>query len=639
MVYAKKLLGGLLVAALVLATVELVLYAVGVRPRTYEDDPFVAFSSQSPLFVENKDGAGGPLMRTSESKLSLFNQQTFSKDKPKGTYRVFCLGGSTTFGRPYEDGTSFSGWLRELLPACDPSLRWEVINAGGISYASYRVAVVMEELLEFEPDLFIVYTGHNEFLERRTYGDAIRRARSPLSPVYMALHKTRIMSGLGHLLRRDKSAPDGTSVLSTEVEARLDKSVGPADYQRSDASTLDIIEHFRFNVERMIDMARSAQADIILITPASNLRSCTPFKSDNLESLDPTQRRQWLSLVTEAATAEGDQALALLAKAERIDPRHAGAAFHEGEVLFSMGKYDEARRAFAKSRDEDICPLRAKTDMISIVRDTAARKGVPLVDFVKILGNRAAHGVPGDDYFIDHVHPTIEGNRLLALSLIQAMTAMGRVTPSGNWDQSAVDMVAEQIESSLDNTKLALALKNQAKVLGWAGKAKDASRLARQALELDSTDAETHYLIGRGHDLRGEHEAAADFYRQAINLNPDLPDVHGALGINLSSRGQHMASIEFFYKAIKLRPEDWRAYDGMAIALMECDRLDQALDCASKAVEISGGSASPLYNKGLILLRLGRKGLAMEHFRLALKQRPDWRLPMQEIKDAETDRR
>ena len=43
------------------------------------------------------------------------------------TYRIFCLGGSTTYGRPYNDTTSFAGWLRELLPVADPQRRWEVI--------------------------------------------------------------------------------------------------------------------------------------------------------------------------------------------------------------------------------------------------------------------------------------------------------------------------------------------------------------------------------------------------------------------------------------------------------------------------------------------------------------------------------
>ena len=52
-----------------------------------------------------------------------------------------------------------------------------MINAGGISYASYRVAVVIKELARYEPDLFIIYTGHNEFLEERTYRTLIESLR------------------------------------------------------------------------------------------------------------------------------------------------------------------------------------------------------------------------------------------------------------------------------------------------------------------------------------------------------------------------------------------------------------------------------------------------------------------------------
>ena len=85
------------------------------------------------------------------------------------------MGGSTTYGRPYFDNVSFCGWLRAYLQAADPTRNWEVINAGGVSYASYRVAILMEELVEYDPDLFIVYSGHNEFLERRTYPQIIAR--------------------------------------------------------------------------------------------------------------------------------------------------------------------------------------------------------------------------------------------------------------------------------------------------------------------------------------------------------------------------------------------------------------------------------------------------------------------------------
>ena len=91
------------------------------------------------------------MLATAANKKDVFNVQAFSARKKANTYRIFCLGGSTTFGRPYDDRTSFAGWLRAFLAAADPSRTWEVINAGGISYASYRVAALMDELSRYEP--------------------------------------------------------------------------------------------------------------------------------------------------------------------------------------------------------------------------------------------------------------------------------------------------------------------------------------------------------------------------------------------------------------------------------------------------------------------------------------------------------
>ena len=112
---------------------ELVLTAAGVRPVLVEEDPYVGFSSQLRLYEPT--GRGDEL-RTARNKLQLFNEQTFSRAKPSGVYRIFTLGGSTTYGRPFDDRTSFSGWLRTYLTALDDSKVWEVINAGGISYAT-----------------------------------------------------------------------------------------------------------------------------------------------------------------------------------------------------------------------------------------------------------------------------------------------------------------------------------------------------------------------------------------------------------------------------------------------------------------------------------------------------------------------
>ncbi|PWB67376.1 MAG: O-GlcNAc transferase, partial [Holophagae bacterium] len=152
----KKLLFAAAATVIFFAVLEAVLAVVGVKPRAYEEDPYVGFSGRAPLFVEVRDSDGTVVMERSPAKATLFNMQRFPKVKAAGTTRIFCMGGSTTYGHPYEDPTSFCGWLRELLNAAQPDHRWEVINAGGISYASYRVALLMEELVGYDPDLFII---------------------------------------------------------------------------------------------------------------------------------------------------------------------------------------------------------------------------------------------------------------------------------------------------------------------------------------------------------------------------------------------------------------------------------------------------------------------------------------------------
>src|SRR5689334_21763616 len=159
----KKILFALIALVISLGVLEGVLALAGVRPKLYEKDPYVGFSARVPLFVEERGPDGQELMVTARNKLDFFNPQRFPKHKEAGVYRIFSMGGSTTYGHPYSDPTSFNGWLREYLRATAPDRKWEAINAGGISYGSYRVAQLMEEIIQYQPDLFIIYTGHNEF--------------------------------------------------------------------------------------------------------------------------------------------------------------------------------------------------------------------------------------------------------------------------------------------------------------------------------------------------------------------------------------------------------------------------------------------------------------------------------------------
>src|SRR5690606_27658253 len=121
-----------------LALSEGVLALVGVKPLSRTEDPYFGFAAGQPLFLKRMAPDGVEVYETNPVKLSHFNFQSFPAKKQPGTFRIFTLGGSTTYGHPWRDSTSFSGWLRELLAGIDTAAggprRFEVINAGGISY-------------------------------------------------------------------------------------------------------------------------------------------------------------------------------------------------------------------------------------------------------------------------------------------------------------------------------------------------------------------------------------------------------------------------------------------------------------------------------------------------------------------------
>ncbi len=529
------------------------LAVVGVQPERYARDPYVGFAGTSRLFVPADDGSGD--LVTAVGRRRLFNLQRFPATRPTGEFRIFCVGGSTTYGRPYDDATSFCGWLRELLPVADPSRRWRVVNAGGVSYASYRVALLMEELIDYEPDLFVIYSGHNEFLEERTYRTIIATPPAVRGLGSIAA-KTRVWTVLAAAIRTTSGAPtdpvDSADLLDEEVTTALDKSVGPDAYTRNDVQSARIFDHFRFNLTRMVDIAASVDAGALLVVPASNLRDSRPFKSEHRDGLGEADLRRFDDLVAEARAAysEGrlDAAVESIQAAAAIDPRHAQLAYLEGRLLYSDARWRQARTAFVRARDEDVCPLRAPSPIADIVRAVAADRDTGLVDFEVRTDEWAEHAIPGSDLFLDHVHPTIEVHRRLAVDLIAELADLGVVTPSPDWGAPAVAEVARRVEAGIEPIDHALALMKLSKVLGWAGKLQESYALSRQAAEIFPDDARIQYNAGLNAHLVGRKGEAVEHYRRAIELQPDADEPHGNLGVLLEEAGR-FDEAELHYRA------------------------------------------------------------------------------------------
>ena len=628
----KKLVFSLLTVGAFFGLLEAVLAGLGFEALLKDADPYVGFASNIPLFVEQsveQASADGPAwMATAPNKRRWFNDQRFPKTKPTATYRIFSLGGSTTYGRPYDDRGSFSGWLREFLPAADPSRDWEVINAGGVSYASYRLAVVMEELTRYEPDLFVIYTGHNEFLERRTYPRLVH-APPALTEAAGLLSRTRIWAAAQRIAGTPPAAehPGGRPVLPSEVDTVLAHSVGPSDYTRDDEWRSQVVEHFRFNLNRMVDSAQSAGARVVLVVPASNLKDCSPFKSEHAAGLSADEiercealRRQGI----EAMSGQPAAALTALSEAASIDDRHAELHYQRGLALCELERWGAAKAAFQRAVDEDICPLRAPSEIKQAVMEVAVERGVPLIDFARWSESQAPKGIPGSGLFLDHVHPTLEGHRQLALQLIETMQNERVLEPSPQWNEDTIASASDRVEARIDSRAHGQSLRNLARVFSWTGQLDEARRLATQALEALGEDSETYSVLGQIESVSGAPAEAERHFQRAVELAPGNVDARTLLGIELVSQGRPEEAVPHLRQVLRADPNGADAHANLGLALASLGKPEQAIEHYEQALRLHPAHTEAHVNLGVELFARGRLDEAIEHFREALRLKPGY---------------
>jgi tetratricopeptide (TPR) repeat protein len=609
------------------------LMLVGVKPLFVDQDPYVGFSSQLPLLVPASGDEDKQMMEIAPNKLRWFNQQRFPVAKGEKTYRIFCLGGSTTHGRPYDHRTAFCGWLQGFLEAADPSRTWEIINLGGVSYASYRVAAMMPELGSYQPDMFIVYTGHNEFLEERTYRE-IKEIPGWLRDLSAGLTRLRLYSLMKRVLETWRSpAADITPhvvSLNTEVDEILTHTAGPKSYQRDDKLSADIQSHYRFNLQRIIKQAQFFGAEILFVQPAAKLRDESPFKSSHKEGLSASDLNTWNDLFASGQQLynqkEYESALAAYDQAIAIDDRYAELHYWRGQALFELQRYAEARIALQRSLDEDVVPLRILRSMQQVLREVATENQVPLIDFPAIISDmsrqRLGHDLPGRELFLDHVHPTIEMHKLLALALFEHLRQQGVVRPTAAWGQQAIAGVEATRMAMVDSKLQQRSLLSLAAVLGWAGKFEEAFELVLRSQHEFGNNSETMSRLAMYSSNRGKKSEALVYAREWTQLYPENIEAWIHLAVLLVETNQLTEAVVAYRRALGLKPESVDIHQVLAELLTQLGRRQEAIVQIEKIVRLDPNVNEAYLNLGLLHAELMHYDRAEQYLHQALERNP-----------------
>ena len=412
---------------------EFVLFVMAWEDTKEVSDPFIGLIGDQTLFELSADQTE---YRIKNDRLGFFRPASFANPKPSNEYRVFVVGGSTVQGRPWENETAFPNWLEICLNANLPKRIAKVVNCGGVSYASYRISHIVEEVMEYEPDLLIVCTGHNEFLEDRTYS-----FEKNLSPSIVLIHSFLSNFRTYRFLRESALKMRETDrvtkdTLGSAVITRLDYEKGLAKFTTQSIDRDSVAEHFHFNITRMLSIAVDHEVPILLIAPPSNQKDCFPFKPNDA----------W---TTESQSSFANQSLAQFQQMKSFESK---ADFHYffGKALLDAGRFDDAKEEFDRAIDQDICPLRMNSTLRTILLEANTppkRHWISVLDLQKEFEAVSKNNITGQEMLVDHVHPTIAAHQLIAQIITKHLQRSKWIQQSLSWEVDIVDEFENVIQS------------------------------------------------------------------------------------------------------------------------------------------------------------------------------------------------
>ena len=339
----------------------------------------------------------------------------FLVSKPAGTFRIFCLGESTTVGYPYWYNGAFPAFLRDRLKAVFPERSIEVINLGITATNSYTVLDISKDLMDYEPDLFIVYDGHNEF-----YGVLGAASNDRVAPArWMTLLYLRMV----HLR---------TFQLASSIVADIWSLAGKTPINYSSRTTMmeqvargktipygnDIYNNgfdvFQTNLKELSDRCQRRNIPLILSTQASNIRDQNPFISNNSPGFSEQQRSRFKQLYASGIEFQSkgllDSAIARFRSGIELDTLYADVHYRLAQCLDAKGKKEEAYHEYILARDYDELRFRTDSKFNNLIRSMDNHKDDYVADIEMVFKSHSQDSLIGHSLIFEHLHPKSRGH-------------------------------------------------------------------------------------------------------------------------------------------------------------------------------------------------------------------------------------
>jgi tetratricopeptide (TPR) repeat protein len=547
-----------------------------------------------------------------------FEPFAFAAQKPAHTCRIFVLGSSAAQGIP-NNAFCFGRFLKVMLEERFPGIHFEVITTGMAAINSHVVLEIAKECARYDPDLFVVYMGNNEVVGPYGPGTVLTPALSNLHLIRfgIALRATKIGQLVSGVFGSHGLGQGGPRYWRG-MEMFLGQQV-----RADDPRMVLTYDHFRRNLEDICRAGAGAGAETVLCTVGTNLRDSPPFASLHRPDLTPEQQKTWEAIYQQGVEAQlqskNAEAIAFYLQAGEIDDSYAELQFRLGRCYQLAGDDQNARDRYVRARDLDTLRFRADSRINEVIREVARQTELPrvhLASVAEVLDAHSPHHLSGEEFFLEHVHLTFEGNYTVAKTVLEQIEPIlaGRLgdkaasrgaapTPEqcaqrlayNDWSRhETLGLIAHSFlakapfTNQLDHKEQLDRLNQQLKVMEKALTPPTLKGIGEQyaaTIAKVPEDWRLHWDYGKllAEDLK-QYDAAAAQYRLVQQALPHSYMGHDALAAIFRSKNDFEGAIAEYRKELAIKPTAGSAYYYLGWCYRKQGRTDSAADCCRKAI-------------------------------------------------------
>ncbi len=533
------------------------------------------------------------------------NNDAFDIVKRKEAFRVFVLGGSSAQGFPFSPNGTFSRYIHDRLELLYPESYIEVINLGITATNSYTIRDLLPGVLEQEPDLILIYAGHNEYYGAFGVGstESIGSSRNFVNfRIWLNSYKSvelvqNIINSFLNLFssQSDYSTDRGGTLMAQVVK---DQSI-PFNSESYNIG----IKQFKENFEDILQMINKAEVPIVIGTLVSNLKDQKPFIS--------------------AGNNPG---------------QIADSVYNQAYYLFNSGNVKKADSLFRKAKDLDALRFRAPEKINVIIRSLASKYNCGLVDVDSVFNSSSHGGVVGKNLIVDHLHPSLSGYQLMGKIYFEAMRKNNflpggeKLEISNNQQDSLVvsNFAFSRLDSVISEIRLAGLLND------WPFVEKPDFNIIKKFNLSDRIDSIAYKIAIENMNWEKGHRDAAQWYllnndyknfaREFKVITSQYPfklNDYDYAASQLINGKQFDLSFYFLQKRYKETPDAFSAKWLGSINLNE-GKTDEAIRYLSESIKYDDSDAQSFFNLAGAYIHKKEFSKALQSIEKCLRIKPDF---------------